>query len=611
MKCLLILPRCYKDLNLSIPSGIAVISAVLKKMKGVTVVNLNLGDCKEPEDAIAELLGRESFDMALCGGLYHAYDSMHRIFKSAKAVRPEIVTVAGGNIITGDPIPAMEALEFADYGMVGEGERTVVELATAVGEKASSSDMAKIAGLIIKDAPGSYSVTAPRKIIRDWSEIPWPDYEGFGLRELDGKINYLYSIMAGRGCPNRCTFCHNSQGKTYRERPLDDFFGELEYAIKYLRPHQKELPIYVGDDVLATSKPRLSALCGGLKRLGVTNWTCLLRVDYVDDDIVAMLMDARCRTVSLGVESVSDVVLKSMNKRTTLEQINNALELCERHGLPTRSNLIFGDTEETYETAMRAVDWRREKIQVRRQIFMAMIRLYPGTVLYKRALASGKIKDPVAFLKEGLPLVNISKLSAEEYGKVRTIVQGGWINQVYRSTFMAWPGINFSYDFPNKKILAKARCKCGHDFETDISFSKIRHTKPIHCPNCHSFYRVGNPLYASGNEKFMTARLQKILKRHGKLAIWGLGMVFRNFINPDMSAIPGIYLVDGNPHGSYGCKPVEEPEVIAREDIPFVVVGMYPASQAYRTVLSDIRTMGTVQHIMSLYQLQDRTILLP
>jgi hypothetical protein len=44
-----------------------------------------------------------------------------------------------------------------------------------------------------------------------------------------------------------------------------------------------------------------------------------------------------------------------------------------------------------------------------------MIIAFPGSVLYKRACASGAIPDPVQFLKDGCPIVNVSSMSDQEF----------------------------------------------------------------------------------------------------------------------------------------------------------------------------------------------------
>ena len=42
-----------------------------------------------------------------------------------------------------------------------------------------------------------------------------------------------------------------------------------------------------------------------------------------------------------------------------------------------------------------------------------MIIAFPGSTLYKNACTNGKISDPVQFLKDGCPIVNLSRYMSD------------------------------------------------------------------------------------------------------------------------------------------------------------------------------------------------------
>lgn len=56
-------------------------------------------------------------------------------------------------------------------------------------------------------------------------------------------------------------------------------------------------------------------------------------------------------------------------------------------------------------------------------MFVDMIIAFPGSVLYKRAVRAGTIPDPVQFLKDGCPIVNVSSMSNEEFTQVVSLVE--------------------------------------------------------------------------------------------------------------------------------------------------------------------------------------------
>ena len=79
------------------------------------------------------------------GGLSFQFWAVEAILEAAKKVNPEIITIAGGGLVTADPDATMQALEYADIGVIGEGEETIVELCRALD---TGEDLAGIAGII-------------------------------------------------------------------------------------------------------------------------------------------------------------------------------------------------------------------------------------------------------------------------------------------------------------------------------------------------------------------------------------------------------------------------------------------------------------------------------
>lgn len=103
-----------------------------------------------------------------------------------------------------------------------------------------------------------------------------------------------------------------------------------------------------------------------------------------------------------------------MRKGITLDQIEKALDMLSSAGLNSRSGVIFGDTAETYDTAMFTLDWFQKNCS-RYRMFVDMIIAFPGSTLYKRACQSGVIPDPVKFLQDGCPIVNVSRMDNQQF----------------------------------------------------------------------------------------------------------------------------------------------------------------------------------------------------
>lgn len=126
------------------PVGIAYISASLKQLN-YKVYTSNLEFSKDDTfQSLNKLINENNIDVICVSGLSRDYFRVKEIIDNSYQIKPSIITVVGGGIISGDPEPAMIALN-ADIGVIGQGEITICELAHALDNKLPYD---KISGLI-------------------------------------------------------------------------------------------------------------------------------------------------------------------------------------------------------------------------------------------------------------------------------------------------------------------------------------------------------------------------------------------------------------------------------------------------------------------------------
>lgn len=588
MKCLIVLPK-YSNPWEGISAGLASVSAALKRVPGLQVITLNANDlpAESFEKAFAAIIQDEKPEAVISGGVSLEYHEVARIFTIAKECDKSIVTIAGGHLITGDPTPAMEALEICDFGVIGEGEITATELCAAL--QAGAKDLSKINGLVIK-RDGGYQLTAPRKRRLTWGDRPWPDLEGFGY--LSPRWQWL-NISVALGCPNQCTFCFNAMGRQYVERPLDDFFAELR-----LRVEQKGLnqAIKISSEILAVTSDRLKQLCAGLKSFGLGTWLCNTHVNWITEETVGTLLDAGCGAVCLGLESMNDVVLKSMRKNTTREKTLKALNLLERMGLPFHGNFIYGDPAETRERAMETFTWWQEHQQY--WLDTGFIRVYPGSELYRNARATNLIKDPVLFLKERCPPINVSGMGSEEFNDFKKMVVVARTLSRIADSKPLFRNLKASYDLDGGTKTIRGRCPiCNRELnmKTDLLFTW--HTR---CAGCRHILEFPLPKEWDGGKEAASKNLSQLLTEYGKVAFWGIGCFFRQSIDKDLISDSGIYLVDTNSGGTFADKPIFSPDVIGTENIGCVINSAIPDTPAFGKIMSVAETTQSVKIVMRL-----------
>lgn len=82
----------------------------------------------------------------------------------------------------------------------------------------------------------------------------------------------------------------------------------------------------------------------------------------------------------------------------------------------------MGDTMETVETADETIEWFLRNHE-RYRMFLDMIIAFPGSIIYNRACKDGIIPDKVQFLKDGCPIVNLSRMAESDFLRMMNRVE--------------------------------------------------------------------------------------------------------------------------------------------------------------------------------------------
>ena len=419
---LLVVPRYFSTqvCGYIMPLGILYVSAALKASGVANVYTVNLNHQEETDDVVlSRIIAENKIQIVGSGGISGQFIEVLPLMKLIKQINPDVITVVGGGMITADAVPAMDAFEgCVDYGVIGEGEQTIVELVNSLNYKTPIKD---VNGLIYKKQQG-WEITSRREDTLDLDSLPLPDYAGFDYDkylsangEIENGIKYSpVAVIGGRSCKYNCTFCFHPSGSRYRQRSLDSIFFEIDYLISHYNVNY----IALREELFAADEQRVLDFCDRMKNYPSLVWSIQLRVDSVTERMVRALKESNCRYVFLGIESADNRILKSMRKNITIEQVEHALELTINAGLDTRSTIILGDEVETIETAYKTINWWLEHKKAS-SIVIDMIIAFPGSTLYKNARKNGRIPDPVKFLNDGCPIINLSThMSDEEYLKL-------------------------------------------------------------------------------------------------------------------------------------------------------------------------------------------------
>ncbi|MBF0454390.1 MAG: cobalamin-dependent protein [Magnetococcales bacterium] len=569
---LLVMPRTVQRAGdgYFFPLGILYVSSSLKAAgHEVYTLNLNHRDGRVDE-IIADEIQRHQITVVATGGLSFQYNSIRSIVEAAKKVDENIVTILGGGIITSDPHVAMTAIEFGDYGVVGEGELTICELCDCLER---GGDVSAVNGVIYKVDQEKYQTTAVREEVKDLNTLPWPDYDGFELEKylasapgISGmnRTNTVF-MVASRSCPYECTFCFHTTGQKYRQRKMEDFFAELEYMIsKYNIDF-----LCLADELFSTNIRRVRKFCAGISQYNI-KWWVQFRVNNVSEELLTLLKSAGCSVLGLGLESADNTILTSMKKRTTIEEIENALKIIYKSGISMEGSFIFGDIAETWETASNTIRWWREHPEYK--ISLNLISIYPGTYLYEHACKEGIIPDRVAYLKEGCPQVNVSKLNDEEYSELLKVILEAPLTQLKTLVDMQILDINFT----TSRIKVSGQCAvCGEAGEW--SNLKTFAASFISCEACGQRFNFILPdnLYDNINKQ-----VKSLLEKHRRIAVWGINFQTVNTVKKAPALqderIDFVDISSTKRKMILHDKTISHPSLIAKENIEAVIIMIPP-----------------------------------
>jgi len=145
------------------------------------------------------------------------------------------------------------------------------------------------------------------------------------------------TLLTTFGCLNRCIFCPFER-IAFKKRNLSNIEKELLH-IKSLSI--KELLFM--DQSFGSHPRHAHSVCNIIKKTNYPfSWSCEMRVDAANEELLSKMKSAGCHTIMLGVESAREEVLKSHRKGITITQIKNAFHLAKSLGIRTLAHVMMG-----------------------------------------------------------------------------------------------------------------------------------------------------------------------------------------------------------------------------------------------------------------------------
>lgn len=345
-------------------------------------------------DAPADGLGVEQtlniavdYDLVIIHTSTPSFPTDARFAEQLKARRPGLMIGMVGAKAAVDPGGTLSATTAIDFVCREEFDYTCQDVA-------AGKPLREIAGLSFRLPDGAIEHNPPRPMIENMDELPFvaPIYKR-DLKVRNYFIGYLLhpyvSIYTGRGCRSRCTFCLWPQtvgGHRYRTRSARSVIDEVRW-IKENMPEVRE--IMFDDDTFTDFKPRVEEIARGLGEIGLP-WSCNAKAN-VPYGTLKIMKDNGLRLLLVGYESGDDQILLNVKKGLSTDIARRFTEDCRKLGIQIHGTFILGLPGETRETIEKTIAYAKDINPHTIQVSLAAP--YPGTTLYRQAVANGWLEE--------------------------------------------------------------------------------------------------------------------------------------------------------------------------------------------------------------------------
>jgi radical SAM superfamily enzyme YgiQ (UPF0313 family) len=373
-----------------LPLGAAVVGAVLRE-RGHQVRVLDLCHEESPGEAIVshltgfgpdlvgislrnlennQMLGNRSF-------LEAARQVVERV-RSASSC-PIVLGGAGYSLFPGELLEALDV----PYGLAGEAEDSLPALVRCIERR---EEPRRVPGACYRTDDDA--VVTPLAKQREFTSRALPAFDLLDCQRYltEGAV---IPFEGKRGCDLGCVFCPESADpEGARPKPVARAVDEIERATRHLGTNR----LFFTDGVFQYPPEHALALCREIaeRRLDL-RWSAGVNPRGLSRKLLAAMKQAGCVGVGLGLDAVTDGMLRSYRKGFDRDDIERAVHDLRAVGIPFAVFMLFGGPGETPDSVSEALTVL-DSLARGAPVFLALgLRVFKGTPLESRARDEGLI----------------------------------------------------------------------------------------------------------------------------------------------------------------------------------------------------------------------------
>ncbi|HCC49281.1 MAG TPA: hypothetical protein DEQ38_14380 [Elusimicrobia bacterium] len=332
------------------PLGLLYLSAALKRAGYPDVELLHIALEGLDAAGVEREIARRRPDVVGISAMTSEAVSLHQAAAAARKAGVPLVA-AGGAHPTACPDDCLADANI-DAVVRNEGELTFPELLAAHARGADFSGVKGVSwrkdGARVDNPPREFIANLDSLPLPDWDLAPPERYKDFVPHSpmLFGR-RYM-SVFTSRGCPYRCTYCHNVFGKRFRAHSPERVLLEL----RLLKEKYGVTDIEVADDVFNLDRARAAAVMRGLIDGGAGLGLFFgngLRAELLDRELVDLFARAGVKYVSAAVETASPRLRERIKKNADLGRLRAAVALLAERRIFVNAFVMMGFPGETLQ----------------------------------------------------------------------------------------------------------------------------------------------------------------------------------------------------------------------------------------------------------------------
>lgn len=209
----------------------------------------------------------------------------------------------------------------------------------------------------------------------------------------------INQVQTTRGCPFDCDFCTVKafSGQEFRLKNVEQVIKEIESLVTHyevsILGHKLKLPktLLFADDNLFGNKSHSKKLLEAIIPMKLTDWYCQASINVGrDKEMLAMMKQAGCHSIIIGIESVIPESLMGMDKKINrVEDYEICISNIQSAGIKVLGSFVLGSDAEDDTVFEKTVKFIRDNNLV--YCMINILTPLPGTKLFKRLEEQGRL----------------------------------------------------------------------------------------------------------------------------------------------------------------------------------------------------------------------------